>query len=599
MCSGILPGATLTLDLTPPVADAFVSYANPTSNFGGSGAMQIAGSGVINGQFDCVLNFNTAASKAAFDAQFGAGNWSVTGTSLRLTAASGGQSLFTPQNSGDVNVTWLQNPTWVEGTGSPVAPTTTGITAATLPSFLGTGDQALGTIHFNAATNGTAGTSTTYPLTPSSGLATTVGAGGIVGLDLVPADTTVSYLIYSRSYSTTNFRPALTLVATTAASPSGDTNVTVGILQTSDLTNGANTTVSVGAQLITGNAGPGAISQTNFTVNGNARTDGNATFAAAFAPATAGTVTLAGNSATALNIGIAGSAKLGNVVFTAANGGATLADGGQLIAGNCDNASGGSLTVGKNATATLARLQIAGTLSLQGASGQTAGLTTISASSPTAPTPIGDPIRVSRIGTLTIANDGAVLGTRSYYASLDLKNNDLIVLSGGTSLADVSDMIRAGIGSTPNAPTWNGIGLKTSAAIVGTGLGAINNFANPVNNSGGALYSQFDGQDTSAGGQVLVKYTWYGDLNVDGTVTSLDFALLDAGSAGTVQANGRAGWYFGDVTYDGVVDSNDVSLIQTGWTAYSAGSTSLPEPNSWGLAVLGFVVLFASRRFGR
>jgi len=419
--------------------------------------------------------------------------------------------------------------------------------------------------------------------------------GSTLGIDTTNASGTVTY---ASAIGNTNSGANVigfnklgtgTLFLSGTNTYTGNTTVTGGTLQTLALTNNAATTVAAGAQLTTGNAAAGAIAQTNLTVNGNARTDGNLTFSAVFTPATAGAVTLADSTAAALSVGALGEAKLGNVSLTSATGGATIADGGKLTAGNFDNTLGGSFTVGKNSTATVNRVQIAGTLTLQGASGQTGGVTTIAASTPTAPTPSGSNAQVSRVSSLAINNDGVALGTRGYFASLDLKNNDLVINSGGTSLADVTDMIRAGIGTTPNAPTWNGTGLKTSAAITGTCLGAISNYVNPVNSSGGALYTSFDGLTTTTGGETLVKYTWYGDLNLDGAVTAVDAALMDAGYAGTNQANGQEGWYFGDLNYDGSVNASDVTLWQTGRNAYVASGTSLPEPGTLTLFALGLL----------
>jgi autotransporter-associated beta strand protein len=57
---------------------------------------------------------------------------------------------------------------------------------------------------------------------------------------------------------------------------------------------------------------------------------------------------------------------------------------------------------------------------------------------------------------------------------------------------------------------------------------------------------------------LAVKYTWYGDANLDGVVDADDYALLDRGNA-----RGLTGWVNGDFNYDGVVDSGDYLLTDT------------------------------------
>ena len=57
---------------------------------------------------------------------------------------------------------------------------------------------------------------------------------------------------------------------------------------------------------------------------------------------------------------------------------------------------------------------------------------------------------------------------------------------------------------------------------------------------------------------MLVRYTVYGDANLDGVIDGTDYALIDAGylSHGTL-----TGWYDGDFNYDGRVDASDYTLI--------------------------------------
>jgi hypothetical protein len=66
-------------------ADTFVSSGEPNSNFGIQAGMEIAGPTLAQPRTQkTLLRFNTDAMHAAFDADYGAGNWIVTGVTLSL-----------------------------------------------------------------------------------------------------------------------------------------------------------------------------------------------------------------------------------------------------------------------------------------------------------------------------------------------------------------------------------------------------------------------------------------------------------------------------------------------------------------------------------
>src|SRR6185295_19580859 len=58
-------------------------------------------------------------------------------------------------------------------------------------------------------------------------------------------------------------------------------------------------------------------------------------------------------------------------------------------------------------------------------------------------------------------------------------------------------------------------------------------------------------------GDVLVMYTYAGDANLDGTINSDDYALIDF-YAGNSAAHG---YYKGDFNYDGDINADDYALI--------------------------------------
>ncbi|HEV2972736.1 MAG TPA: DNRLRE domain-containing protein, partial [Pirellulales bacterium] len=198
-----------------PVADAFVSSANPDNNYGGAGALEVSAAGLPKGQFESLLQFDLSSAKNSFDSTFGAGHWSVQSVSLQLTAASPNSSLFNTLAAGQFAVSWMQNDSWMEGTGTPAAPGSTGITFNSLPSFLSASDQSLGTFIFSGSTSATA----SYSLTLASGLSGDVVTGGLTSLLLEATDTTMSGLFNSRSFTTVASRPLLTINAVAVPEP--------------------------------------------------------------------------------------------------------------------------------------------------------------------------------------------------------------------------------------------------------------------------------------------------------------------------------------------------------------------------------------------
>ena len=74
----------------------------------------------------------------------------------------------------------------------------------------------------------------------------------------------------------------------------------------------------------------------------------------------------------------------------------------------------------------------------------------------------------------------------------------------------------------------------------------------------------FDGQSVSTT-DVLVKFTRYGDTNLDGVVNAADYARVDAG-----YVTHTTGWQNGDFNYDGVVDGSDYTLIDNDFNQQGA-----------------------------
>jgi hypothetical protein len=136
---------------------------------------------------------------------------------------------------------------------------------------------------------------------------------------------------------------------------------------------------------------------------------------------------------------------------------------------------------------------------------------------------------------------------------LDLGGNDMIVRGTG-NIGTLFSLLSTGF----NSGAWTGNGIDSSYAASNanhlTALGLL------ANNTGGStpIYSTFDGQTGMQASDLLIKYTWYGDANLDGIVNGTDYSQIDTGYA---SAGAMTGWSNGDFNYDTHVDGTDYSLI--------------------------------------
>ena len=154
---------------------------------------------------------------------------------------------------------------------------------------------------------------------------------------------------------------------------------------------------------------------------------------------------------------------------------------------------------------------------------------------------------------------------------LTLNNNDAIIHN--SNLALLTFEVKQGY----NGGAWNGsFGILSSAAAstLGSTLG--------IESAGSYGKASFDGV-TVASNDVLIKYTWLGDANLDGAVTAADLPSISP--TGTT-------WATGDFNYDGVVNADDYALFQLG-AAESNGTnilTTLPEPAFAALLIVALVL---------
>jgi hypothetical protein len=130
--------------------------------------------------------------------------------------------------------------------------------------------------------------------------------------------------------------------------------------------------------------------------------------------------------------------------------------------------------------------------------------------------------------------------------------------------AGVAALVKSGF----NAGTWKGAGIFSSTAAAdhtgATSVGMIDN--------GIFGFTSFRGIIGLTSSDVLVRYTYAGDADLNGKVTMDDFSLFLNG----YQAGGT-GWALGDFDYNGVVNLDDFSLFLAGYQNQGAPLTSLED----------------------
>jgi T5SS/PEP-CTERM-associated repeat protein len=180
-------------------------------------------------------------------------------------------------------------------------------------------------------------------------------------------------------------------------------------------------------------------------------------------------------------------------------------------------------------------------------------------------------------GTLIVNNAMQILpgtglsqqGGLSITGSLDITNNSLAIAYAASGNPDPISSIVASLQSAYDNGAWDGSGLTSStvAATPGTAIGYAD--------------GSTDKNTTAAVGTVLVRYTWLGDLDLDGTVTSSDLATMIANSGMT-----NADWSQGDMNYDGTVNADDFTLFALGALDSPVATIPVPEPTIVGLFAL-------------
>ena len=204
LCAAIVQGgivlrAGATVVTSSSTDEAMVLSGSPTEVWDPKGATEISGNGLNSASAGNVeyalMYFNTASAVSTLNSDFGAGGWTITSVSLKLTSNFATANVF-PNNSvfneiepGAFDISWLSNNGWTVASSG-------GVTWNTLPNYLpGVGtnaEEGLGA--FNYVANGT--TTFTWSLTSTNDFLNSIAAGA-VSLYGTPGDNNVGYLFNS------------------------------------------------------------------------------------------------------------------------------------------------------------------------------------------------------------------------------------------------------------------------------------------------------------------------------------------------------------------------------------------------------------------
>ena len=220
------------------------------------------------------------------------------------------------------------------------------------------------------------------------------------------------------------------------------------------------------------------------------------------------------------------------------------------------------------------------------------------------------------IGPATLNN-----GAQLFLQAGSLTVGGTLTVDGGAGLNDTSQLIRAGglsmigtgtidlqfasmiVSNTPLATMKGYLASGYASGLwIGNGILSLPAFVNPAHNTAlGYASAGSIGLNTFAGQSVnptdtLIRYTYYGDTNLDGKVNALDFNALATNFGKTSEF-----WINGDFNYDGVVNTQDFALLAGNFNqSFTFGApplgTLVPEPGCIAALAAGASLMERRRR---
>lgn len=227
---------------------------------------------------------------------------------------------------------------------------------------------------------------------------------------------------------------------------------------------------------------------------------------------------------------------------------------------------------------------------------------------------------LSIVNSVSIANDGTAAPNTTYFSSFNLTNNDLVIVPAVQDEAHalatyqaVNDMVRA----AADGGAYDGMGITSSFVAQEAnqnqllGIGVLLN----DDGSGNALWGDpntsafgpFDGDASISNFDTIVKYTWVGDLFLEGAVRTGDVTTIFshigktfAGNSATSQTWNNGDMFYGNTQGVPIPTTADIiafNALQHQNDANPFGGAvpsglSVPEPSSLmliGIGALGLI----------
>ncbi|MCY2953622.1 MAG: endo-1,4-beta-xylanase [Planctomycetota bacterium] len=156
-------------------------------------------------------------------------------------------------------------------------------------------------------------------------------------------------------------------------------------------------------------------------------------------------------------------------------------------------------------------------------------------------------------------------------ASLNLNDNELMVRGTAATRNRILEDVSAWIETGRAGGLWSGPGI-TSETVKGTPFATLAAILND-RGDGTSILTAIDGVPVGPN-DVVVKYTWNGDANLDGLVNADDYFLADSG-----YITQKGDWYNGDFNYDDTINADDYFLIDSAYIGQS-GPLAASKPQS-------------------
>jgi autotransporter-associated beta strand protein len=156
-------------------------------------------------------------------------------------------------------------------------------------------------------------------------------------------------------------------------------------------------------------------------------------------------------------------------------------------------------------------------------------------------------------------------GSASPTATLDITDNNVVIHNG--DLTTLGAQLNSALNAVAN--DWTRPGITSSTAAANTGVAAAVGAILNKDAAGNPVYTTWPsgGGVTVSDTDVLMKYTYFGDANLDGIVdNTTDYDLWSTGFIHPDLAAAK-GWLYGDFDYNGIVDNTtDYDLWAMGFS---------------------------------